>query len=415
MHRPDVLLLTHRVPYPPDKGDRIRTFNLLRFLSRHAAVHLASLADEPVPDETRRVLQRYCQRVAIAPLGSSRWLGGFASLARGGSISEGVFRSSELARTLKTWAADTPFRAAVASASSVAPYLRIGQWAKVPAVVDLVDVDSQKWLDYAATSRFPRTWLYRLEGNRLRKAERKIAEWARAVTLVSEAEARLFRLGRSRLRAPSYPQNVEIAPITNGVDLDYFHPESEPEPINGCVFVGAFDYRPNVDAACWFAREIWPGIRERHPDARFRLVGRNPAKAVRQLGSIAGVDVVGTVPDVRPFVREAAVVVAPLRIARGLQNKVLEALAMGKAVVASPQALAGFRDDVPAVTAVDRSGWIEAVSRLMMAAEERRLLGESGRTFAETYHDWDHCLEPFRDLLGLGIEQSAPLEAVEAT
>ena len=395
--RPDLLFLAHRVPYPPDKGDRIRTFHLLKMLTQHAKVHLAALADEPVPDETRRVLDGICERVTIAPLGGGRWLRGLGSLIRGNSISEGVFRSSELARTLKSWSAETPFRAALASASSVAPYLCIGGLAKVPAVIDLVDVDSQKWFDYAATSSIPRSWLYRLEGRRLRRTERAISSWAEAVTLVSDAEAGLFR---------DIAPQAHIQAATNGVDLDYYRPDAIPNPnvaelARECVFVGAFDYRPNVDAAVWFVREIWPEVRRRQPAARFRLVGRNPAKVVRQLAGVPGVEVLGTVPDVRPFLRSAAVVVAPLRIARGLQNKVLEALAMGNAVVASPQALAGFRSDVPAVKAVNPQEWSDAICRLLTNADERCRLGEQGRAFAEAHHDWKCCLEPFHELLGL--------------
>jgi glycosyltransferase involved in cell wall biosynthesis len=189
--------------------------------------------------------------------------------------------------------------------------------------------------------------------------------------------------------------------VTNGVDLDYFSPEPKSPLARGCVFVGAFDYRPNVDAACWFVREVWPELIVKHPETRLRLVGRNPVKAVRRLSSAKGVEVIGTVPDVRPYVREAAVAIAPLRLARGLQNKVLEALAMGKPVIASPQALAGFHDDVPAVTASNPSEWVHAIGRLLGDPEERRRLGSDGRAFAESRHNWNHCLKPMLGLLGL--------------
>ena len=395
---PDLLLVAHRVPYPPDKGDRIRGYHLLKFLSRHASVHLAALADEPVPPETLQALETYCRCVAIAPLGPGRWLRGISSMIRGRSISEGAFHCPGLARTLKAWSEETPFHAGIASASSVASYLRLGRLAQRPAVIDLMDVDSQKWHDYAASSRWPKSMLYRAEGNRLRRWERHMADWAEALTLVSEAETGLFR---------QFAPKAPVHAITNGVYLDYFRPEPESPKANGCVFVGAFDYRPNVDAACWFAREVWPEVIRERPDARFRIVGRNPVKAVRRLSGIPGVEVIGTVPDVRPHVREAAVAIAPLRIARGLQNKVLEALAMGKAIVASPQALAGFRDDVPAVVAANRSEWLAALGRLLDDAQERRRLGELGRSFAEEHHDWDRCLEPFMELLGLASRSNA--------
>jgi sugar transferase (PEP-CTERM/EpsH1 system associated) len=399
---PDILVVAHRVPYPPDKGDRIRVYHLLKYLSRFASVHLACLADEPVPDGALGVLGRICTRVAVASLGSGRWLRGGAALVRGKSISEGVFHSLELVQVLRNWAADTPFHAALASSSAVAPYLWTGKLVKVPAVVDLIDVDSQKWFDYADASSFPKSWLYRLEGRRVRLAEQGILSWARSAVLVSEGEAALLRSG-----VPS--DRIRVA--ANGVDLDFFEPEISPQAGEGCIFTGAMDYRPNVDAVVWFANEVWPQVRIAHPECRFRVVGRNPARAVRRLAGVRGIEVTGAVAVVRPYLRDAAVAVAPLRIARGLQNKVLEALAMAKPVVASPAALAGFRHDVPAVHAESPADWVEQITHLLGDPDERRLLGGMGREFAERLHDWNRCLEPFRELLGLrGVAQAAKSE-----
>ena len=254
------------------------------------------------------------------------------SLARGRTASEGAFAAPALRATLGRWARQTRFHAALASASSMAPYLRIDALGGVPAVIDLVDVDSQKWLDYAAAGRGPRAWLHRLEGRRLRGLERTLPDWARAVTLVSAAEAELYR---------SQVGPGPVHAVTNGVDLDAFRPVSDADE-RGCVFVGVLDYRPNVDGVGWFCREVWPEVRRRRPDAVLRLVGRSPSPEVQRLADKPGVELVGPVPDVRPYLAGAAVAVAPLRIARGVQNKVLEALAMGKAAVASPQALEGL-------------------------------------------------------------------------
>jgi sugar transferase (PEP-CTERM/EpsH1 system associated) len=394
-HRPDVLYVVHRVPYPPDKGDRIRAFHLLRYLSRRAAVHLACLADEPLAEEARATLHRYCARLAVVPLGDrSRWLWALASVAQGRTVSEGAFHSPALCRALQSWAADTSFRASLGSASSVAPYLRRGALRRVPAVVDLVDVDSQKWLDYAAVARGPRAWLYRREGHRLRRLEGALPGWARAVTVVSEAEADLYRRF-----CPAAPVHA----VPNGVDLEYFRPADDATEESGGVFVGALDYPPNVDAACWFCREVWPEIVRRRPGARLRLVGRRPTAEVQRLADVPGVEVVGQVPDVRPHVAASAVAVAPLRIARGVQNKVLEAMAMGKAVVASPQALAGLgnRPGLPAVRATTASEWVDHVGDLLAGEARRRQLGQAGRLYVEAHHDWDRCLGPFGALLGL--------------
>jgi sugar transferase (PEP-CTERM/EpsH1 system associated) len=412
---PDVLYLVHRVPYPPDKGDRIRAFHLLKFLARQSAVHLACLADEPVAADTIAALKRYCERVAILPLGRERWLRGLTSVLRGRTITEGVFHSPALAATLRQWAGETDFRAALASASSMVPYLRMTELETVPAVVDLVDVDSQKWLDYAAASHGPRRWLYRLEGHRLRRLESELPTWAFAVALAGNAEADLYR----RLCA-----NRAVHAVTNGVDLDYFRPCGTdlksvlPRPDVAseiCTFVGALDYRPNVDGAKWFCREVWPQIIRSRPEAKLRLVGRQPTPAVRRLGDLPGVEVIGQVPDVRPQLAQAAVVVVPLHIARGVQNKVLEALAMAKAVVASPQALAGLaaKPDVHVLEAASSQQWVESVLRLLADEELRRRLGGAGRRHVEEHHRWSRCLEPFGGLLGLEtrvqpITQSTP-------
>jgi sugar transferase (PEP-CTERM/EpsH1 system associated) len=392
--RPPVLYLVHRLPYPPDKGDRIRAYHVLRHLSARAAVHLACLADEPVPPESLAALRALCARVEVVRLaGWSRWPRGLWSLAAGRTVSEGVFRSTALLGVVRSWALRTPFAAALASASSVVPYLRVPELAGVPKVVDLVDVDSQKWFDYAAATPGPLRWLYRTEGTRLRRLEQGLAKWARAVTVVSDAEARLYQ---------GFCPGAPVHAVTNGVDLEYFAPLSAPEE-QACVFVGALDYKPNVEGIGWFCREVWPTIQQPRPGAKLYVVGRKPTPAVRRLAGLPGVEVVGGVPDVRPHVARSAVAVVPLRIARGVQNKLLEALAMGKAVVASPQALAG----VPAepgthlLAAATAAEWPDAVGRLLDDEALRRRLGGAGRRFVEERHDWERCLEPFATLLGL--------------
>jgi sugar transferase (PEP-CTERM/EpsH1 system associated) len=397
---PNLLYVVHRVPYPPDKGDRIRSFHILRFLARRANVSLACLADEPVPEGTITALRRHCRQLAVVPLGRwSRWLRGLGAFVRGRTISEGVFQAPALTSVLRCWTRETSFDVSLASASSLVGYLRLKELGGAPAVVDLMDVDSQKWIDYAAACRGPRAWLYRTEGRRLRRLEQSLASWVRAATVVSAAEADLFR---------SFCPWDQIHAITNGVDLDYFHPPDPPPIEDGCVFVGALDYRPNIDAACWFCRDVWPAIHQRRPDARLRLVGRRPAPAVIGLGDVPGVDVVGQVADVRPYLTQSATAVVPLRIARGVQNKVLEALAMAKPVVASPQALVGLSDQpgLPAVSAASPKEWIDAIVDLLADQARRRQLGQAGRRYVEEHHTWERCLAPFTPLLGLTDDQT---------
>jgi sugar transferase (PEP-CTERM/EpsH1 system associated) len=264
-------------------------------------------------------------------------------------------------------------------------------------MVDLVDVDSQKWLDYARTARWPRRILYGLEGRRLRRLEQGLPGWTRAVMLTTAAEAQLFE---------SFAGPGSATVVNNGVDLDYFRPGSVTaadvsSSAPCCAFVGALDYPPNVDAACWFCTEAWPAVRARRPESKVYLVGRRPVPAVRRLAAVPGVEVIGAVADVRPWLARATVVVVPLRIARGIQNKLLEALAMGCAVVASPTCLAGLgaRSGAELWSASAAVEWSENVLALFDDGEERRRLGKAGRAYVERHHHWDRCLEPLGKLL----------------
>lgn len=384
---PRVLYLTHRVPFPPDKGDRIRTFHLLRELAARGRVWLGCPADEPVPPAARAALGALCERVELVPVGRrARWARAALSAATGGSLSEGLFASAALRRTVRGWAAGAGFACAVASSSALVPYLKVPELRGVPKVIDLIDVDSQKWLDFAARARPPARWAYRFEAARVRARERALPGWARAVAVVSRAEADLFD-------ALARPGAATVA--TNGVDLEYFAPVAAPEE-PALAFVGALDYFPNADAAVWFARAVLPLVRARVPGAEFRIVGRNPTAAVRALAAVPGVRLVGPVPDVRPFVTGAAAAVVPLRLARGVQNKVLEAMALGKAVVAAPAALAalGAEPGVHLLRATDPGEWAAAATALLTDPARRAALGRAARAYVEAHHHWGRCLAP---------------------
>ncbi len=389
----DVFYLTHRVPYPPDKGDRIRTYHILRFLAARARVYLACLSDEPAPSHVHAELKRYCERVAVVPLGQTRWLGGFRSLARGFTATEGVFDAPRMHRVIEDWRRTTRFHAALASSSGLAPYLRNPALQGVPIVVDLIDVDSQKWLDFADSCGGPRSWLYRTEGRRLRRLEAVLPGEFHAITLVSQAEAELYR---------RFAVHGRVEAIPNGVDLEYFQP-ALPTDKASCVFVGALDYRPNVEGIDWFCRAVWPVLSRSHPGLKLQVVGRKPVHSVRRLGSLPGVEIIGSVPDIRPYVHGATMAIVPLRLARGLQNKVLEALAMGTPTIASPPALAALAvtPGVHLLSATSATEWQGAVLRLLENEALRKQLGAAGRRYVEEHHDWERCLEPFAGLLGL--------------
>ena len=385
--KPNLLFLVHRVPYPPNRGDRIRSFHLLKFLAERAHVSLATLADEPLEARALDVLNGLCKRVAIEHIGKSRWLRAAASVVCGHSATEGLFRSPRLRQTVRDWSRGEHWDAIVVFCSSMVQYLDLPELAGVPTVVDLCDVDSQKFLDYASQSRGLKRQLYKLEAHRLRRVECSLPSRVKAITLVSEAEANLYR---------SFCPNDCTHAITNGVDLDYYRPILGDGRPGRCIFVGAMDYQPNINGVVWFCEHVWPHVIAARADATFAIVGRNPSPAVRRLASLPGVEVTGSVPDVRPFLATAQVVVVPLLIARGIQNKVLEAMAMTKPVIASPQALEGLSVDsgvhVLSATTVDE--WRERISFLLTHTDVRRELADAGRAYVQCHHSWQACLKP---------------------
>ena len=415
--RPTVLFLVHRIPYPPNRGDRIRSFHMLDFLARRAEVALAFLSEQRPSADAQRALAERCGWVDWALWGRwRRWGRAAWSFARGRTATEGLFASGPLRRKLQRWLGEHRPDAVLVFCSSMAPYLNLPGLERVRTVVDLVDVDSQKWFDYARLSRGWRRWAYEQEGQRLRRLEQWIGQRASAVVLTGPHEAALYRQ-----IAPT--ANVHV--VLNGVDLDYFRPDDRTAvqpwasglPPRGssssggerCVFVGALDYQANIDGIAWFCQEVWPEVVRRRTNAQFVVVGSHPTGQVYRLArQTPGVRLVGPAPDVRPYLAEAEVVVVPLRVARGIQNKVLEALAMGKAVLATPQALEGLavQPGVHAESVAEPADWAEKLCHLWADPHRRAALGQAGRTYVQTHHRWDQTLRPLAWLLG--IAESVP-------
>ncbi len=393
--RRQILFLAHRVPYPPDKGDRIRSYHLLSHLSGLGVVDLAFPTVEPIDVSTREALGRLCRRVEAVPVSRPRrWARAARSLALGGSLTEGLFNAPLLRDRVDRWLEETDYDAVVCFSSALLPTL-LGRGLEPRLVADLVDVDSQKFFDYADRAVWPLAALLRLEGRRVRALEHDAGRCL-AVTFATEAEADLYRRDSPEARVEAIP---------NGVDLDYFRPKPEFDESGACVFVGQLDYRANVLGLEWFCRQVWPSIRARLPEATFRIVGRDPVAAVHRLGRRPGVEVIGPVPDVRPHLASARVVVVPLPVARGVQNKVLEAMAMGRPIVASSAALEGL-DVVPgrdALAAIDPEGWASAVVGLWDDAPRRAALGRSARRYVEDHHRWATCLGRFDPLIAAAM------------
>ena len=334
-----LLFLAHRIPFPPNKGDKIRSFHLLRHLSARYAIHLGAFVDDPDDWQYQDALTPYCASIKLLPLHPLRSrLASLRGLLTGEALTLPYYRNREL----KRWAAELAVSGLVtrglAFSSAMAQFMPASLERRV---LDMVDVDSDKWTQYAPTQRWPLSWMYAREGRKLAEWEAKVAQDFEATLLVSHDEAALLQQ-----RAPQACH--KISAFENGVDADYFSPARDypnPYPLDkqGIVFTGAMDYWPNVDAVSWFAERIFPAVRDAVPAAQFTIVGSHPSEAVAGLARQPGVIVTGSVPDVRPYLAHAACAVAPLRIARGVQNKVLEAMAMARPVVASIQAAEGIR------------------------------------------------------------------------
>jgi sugar transferase (PEP-CTERM/EpsH1 system associated) len=334
-----LLFLAHRIPFPPNKGDKIRSFHLLRHLSTRYEIHLGAFVDDPDDWQYRDALKPYCASIKLLPLHPRRAkLASLVGLLTGEALTLPYYRNRELARWADALAASGKVTRGLAFSSAMAQFMPAGLARRV---LDMVDVDSDKWTQYAPTQRWPLSWLYAREGRKLATWEARVARDFDATLLVSNAEAALLQQ-----RAPAAQH--KIGAFENGVDADYFSPARDypnpyPPGVQGVVFTGAMDYWPNVDAVSWFAERIFPAVRAVVPGAQFTIVGSHPGGAVQALARQPGVVVTGSVPDVRPWLAHAACAVAPLRIARGVQNKVLEAMAMARPVVASAQAVEGIR------------------------------------------------------------------------
>jgi len=397
---PDLLYLTHRLPYPPNKGDKIRSYHTLRYLSRHFRVHLGCLVDDPADLDHADTVRALCAGSCFVSRshGAAR-LASLRGLVTGQALSLPYFRHRQLQRWVDDVLRNHAIEQALVFSAPMAQYLRPAG-ARLRQLIDFVDVDSEKWLQYSSVVRWPLSLLYRREAQRLLAYERAICRDSAAVTFVSAAEAALF--GR---RAPE--AGHKLAHFNNGVDADYFSPLAwHPTPYgDGCtalVFTGAMDYRPNSDAVHWFASCVLPLLRRRFPELLFYIVGARPDARVRSLASRPGVVITGTVPDVRPYLQHAVMVVAPLRIARGVQNKVLEAMAMQKLVVASPQALEGI-SAVPALEVLVADGadaFVQQISA-QLRGKANRSIGQAARQRVLRDYNWDHNLGRLGSMLGL--------------
>lgn len=391
--RKAVLMLCHRIPYPADKGDKIRNLHILRALQQVADVHLGCFIDS-------RFDLQYQQQLAaevseLFCLYRPPQLGvlyAATGLLTGQAITSAWFSD----RRMQDWVdrkvsvADAVF----VSSSAMLQYCTAPTFAR-PSLIDLVDVDSDKWRQYARKSSVFRRWLYQREARLVARLEARAAALFDNIALVSTSEADCF--------CQNHP---EVAPtkvhgISNGVDAEFYDPAATAHAtVQGrIVFTGEMNYKPNVDAVLWFVAEVWPHVLQQQPAATFVIVGRNPVPAIRALAQQQNIEVTGRVEDVRPWLGSAALVVAPMQLGRGIKNKVLEAMAMAKPIVATPQAMLGL----PHPPASEALSVVSTATDFAQACLQQLALPSAfvpaHRSYVQTVFSWQHTLSPLFSML----------------
>lgn len=393
----DILFLAHRTPFPPDRGDRIRSWNLLRYLALRRPVHLVAFGDgAPVPPE----LSAICASVRLVPHRIGQAAAVSRSLWSGQPASVEFFKDPNFQAAVDDALNRSAIRTIYAFSSQMAAYLPPQSDARI--LIDFVDMDSQKFDALAGISHFPTSIAWKREARLLRAFERTAARRADICLFVSASEAIDFEEAHRGSAG-------RIAIVPNGVDLSYFRPLSPATGSRDLLFVGQMDYRPNVDAVAGFARDVMPILRHHNLGAQLKIVGRAPTAAVRALAKADDIDVVGEVANVRPWLQQAAVVVVPLRVARGIQNKVLEAMACARPVVASSAAVAGLHlthghEVMIADTPNDQA---RAVGQLLKHPERAAELGAAARQRVEQGFSWAASYAALEPLISASITSEA--------
>ncbi len=404
-----ILYLSHRIPFPPNKGDKIRSFNQIKHLSKNNEIHLACRADNPDDLRHEEKLREFCPKVSVVPLDTSTAkFCALKALFSGDSLSVRYFYSKLLQKRIDDHLSSESYEAILVFSSSMAEYLFRSSRAKdlfrsngrkTKLVMDFCDVDSDKWLQYSVKTAFPLGWIYRTENRRLLEYERKINRAFDCSVFSTSRESDLFR--------KVCPDAVHLHSIPNGVDYDFFSPSATScsdfkvmsKPF--LLFTGAMDYYANADAVLWFSERVFPSIRKKYPEIEFHIVGSNPGAKVVNLQKQDGIKVTGFVEDIRPCYEAASVCVVPLGIARGIQNKVLEAMAMEKPIVATSKASGGIGAELGKCLLVKDSPeeFAEAVIELLNNKGLAERLGKNAREFVTENFDWATNMKKMEEIL----------------
>jgi len=401
----NILFLCHRIPFPPNKGDKIRSFNEIKYLSKRHSIFLGTILEEESDKTNLEALEKYCTEIHAVRFNRKWKL--LKCLFSGKSFSVSNFYDKKLQRYIDRTFKEKKIDAVICYCSSMAKYIfesplykekRLGD---TKLIMDFVDLDSDKWLQYSRYSRFPLSLVYRIENRRLFNYEIEINQQFDHSVFVSQREVKVFKA--------LYPEARNVTVIPNGVDYEYFHPkekaiDEEQEKSSWqpkLVFTGVMDYFANEDGVRWFCGKIFPRIKAEFPRVQFYIVGNKPTGVVKNLSKIEGVTVTDYVDDIKRYYWMADVCVIPLRIARGLQNKVLEAMATGNAVVASSNASDGIicHRNIDIVIADDEEAFAREVISLLKDENRRKEMAKRAVDNIRSYYSWESNLQAFEEIL----------------
>lgn len=403
----NILYVCHRFPYPPKRGGKIRPFNMIRHLQEAGhRVTVCSLVRSEAEAEEGRGIAPHCTAFEMGPVREPLQMARMvARLPLLTPSSMGYFYSPHLATRIKHLLAEQTWDLIFVHCSSVAQYVEDVQG--IPKILDFGDMDSQKWLEYAHYKPWPLSWGYTLEGRKMLHAEKSLARKFDLCTATTRAE---------RETLDGYGTGAPTDWFPNGVDAKLFSPSDQPYEPETISFIGRMDYYPNQECMQRFCKDVWPLLRQRRPALKLLIVGADPSPEIRMLGDLPGVTVTGSVPQVQPYVQRSALMVAPLAIARGTQNKILEAMAMGVPVVTSSIAAGGVdaepgadllvADDAPAVA--------EAVLGILDRPAERQRLSEAGRARVLSHHAWSRSMQRLDEIIARCVAQFARAQGTQA-